>query len=206
MAKRRGKPKKGKSKKRKKRRKPRSPTKRVFEKRPRKKAVDDEGPPEGFTINLGEVTQDEAFATIEARLKDAQSRLPEGYTSRIILHPYADGSVDGELYIRLDGEVDDKEAEFDLHDSFTSLSVGSHYWISAGARYQVETDDERYRRNKGMVQTETNYQRATPVNIVEEHLILRHKIMTGMEHRFGEEARDIFIRLHWNPQDEQPKR
>lgn len=189
-------PKKGKFKKT-------SRKKRVFEKRKQKS----DEPPEGYDINLGEITQDEAFATIQARLEDARSRLPEGYSGRILVHPYADGSVDGELYIRLDDvDVEDREAEFDLYDSFTSISVGRRYWISTGARYQVETDDERYRRNKGMTQVETNYQRATPTNIVETHVILRHKIMPGMGKKFGESARDIFIRLHWNPKGEQPKR
>lgn len=191
-----------KSKKRKKRRKKkRHPTKLVFEARPR-----DEEPPPGFDIKLGEVTQDEAFATIEARLNDARDNLPEGYEGVVIIHPMADGSVDGELYVTVPEGEDTREAEFDLYDSFTATAVGTRYWVSVGARYIVDTDDERYRRNKGMTQVQTNYQRANRANIVEEHLIFRKKIAEGMDQKFGEEAHSIFIRLHWNPQNEQPKR
>lgn len=162
--------------------------------------------PEGFDIRLGKITQEEAYATILARLDDAKANLPIGYEGRILIHPYADGSVDGELYIKVPEGVDTRTAEFDLYDAFTPLAVGIKYWISTGARYAVKTDDERYRRFKGMTQVQTNYQRANRPNIVEEHLILRKKIISGMERTFGEEAHSVFIRLHWNPANEQPKR
>ncbi len=197
------------AKKRKKRAKKRKKkvTKPVFERRKRKKAkkAEDEPPPD-FDIRLGEVTQDEAYATILARLQDARDRLPESFEARIIIHPYADRSVDGELYIKLPEGYDSREAEFDLYEAFSSVSVGRHYWISVGGRYHVETDDERYKRNKGMTQVQTNYQRATPANIVEEHLLMRNTILKGMHRTFGQEATDLFIRLHWNPEDAQPKR
>lgn len=191
--------KKAKPKKRKKRRKPKQP---AFENR----TPQDPDIPPGFDVVPGAITLEEAYATIEARLEDAKALLPEGYDGRIILHAYADGSVDGELYVKVPEGADTKDAEFDLFDAFTPLSVGTKFWISTGARYSVKTDDERYRRFKGMTQVQTNYQRANRANIVEEHLILRNKIIEGMDKRFGEEADSVFIRLHWNPKNEQPQR
>lgn len=203
------KPKKVWSKKRKpkprKRKKAKKLTRKVFEKRPRKGVATLEVP-EGFDINLAAANTDEAYATIEARLQDAQIGLPEGYQGRVLMHAYADGSVDGELYVNIPEGMGDKDAEFDAFEAFSAIAVGQRYWISFGARYSVQTDDERYRRFKGQTQVQTNYQRANQANIVEEHLILRNKIIGGMTKRFGEQATSVFIRLHWNLQDEQPKR
>lgn len=182
-------------------RKPRS-TKPVFEGR---KLVPAE-PPAGYTTNVGDVTQDEAFAVIRARLEDARSRLPERYESRIITHPYVDGSVDGELYVKVPAGDASRDVSWDLYEAFQPLAVGVRYWMSVGARYIIEEDDEVYRRNRGMNLVETNYQRATAPNISEEHDILEFKLLPGMREHYKREATNIFIRLHWNPEGERPKR
>ena len=75
-----------------------------------------------------------------------------------------------------------------------------------GARYIIEEDDEIYRRFRGLNQVQTNYQRAISTNVAEESVILRHTMLPGMEEHYKREAHSVFIRLHWNPQDEQPKR
>lgn len=224
-----GKAKKTKTSPKKRKRKKRKPKKRkpVFEAR-----IEEEVPPEGFTINLGDVTQDEAYAVILARFEDARARLPPGLSGSINVVPMADGSVDGELYVEIPAEVvlpglvepiepyispdivpegtfegnATAATEWNLYEAFTNLAVGRNYWISTGARYIVETDDERYKRNKGMTQVQTNYQRAIRANIAEEHLILQQTIFAGMQHKFGQEAHSVFIRLHWNPQNAQPQR
>lgn len=162
--------------------------------------------PEGFDLNLGDVTQDEAFATIKARLDDARGNLPEGYEGRVLMHAYADGSVDGELYVMVPEDDYQGNATWDMKQAFGDVSVGRRYWISMGARYIVKEDDEIYRRHRGLNQVNTNYQRAVPTNIVEEDLILRKTILRGMKKRFKREAHSIFIRLHWNPENTQPKR
>lgn len=181
--------------------KPKRPHKPIFERR----SADDDSPPE-FTITPGAVTQEEAFATIEARLKDAQDALPDGLVGRVILHPYHDGSVDGELYVTVPEGESSVDTEWSLTEAFGHVTVGQKYWISVGARYIVEDDDVIYRRYRGMNQVQTNYQRAVGANIAEEDLILRTKVLRGMKKRYKREAHSIFIRLHWNPQNEQPKR
>jgi len=204
-------PKKRASQKQKKRTKKTTPkkkkrlTRRIFERRPRRAARDEEIP-EGFEPIPGQISIDLAYQTILVRLEEAKARLPEGYEGRVLIHAYADGSVDGELYVKVPEATSTADSEFDLYDAFTPTALGDFFWISTGARYILETDDERYRRFKGMTQVQTNYQRANQANIVEEHAILRSKIITGMDKRFGEEAHSVFIRLHWNAQDEQPKR
>lgn len=163
-------------------------------------------PPASFDINLGNITQEEAFAVIKARLEDARSRLPERYDSRIIIHPYVDGSVDGELYVKVPEGTGSADTSWDLYEAFQPLAVGTRYWMSVGARYIIEEDDEVYRRNRGMNLVETNYQRATAPNVSEEHDLLERKLLPGMQNRYKREASNIFIRLHWNPEGERPKR
>lgn len=162
--------------------------------------------PAGFE-EIGAKSLDEAYATIEARLEDAIARLPEGYAGKVMMHAYVDGSVDGELRVQVPEDQDARDVEFDLYDAFDRAAVGRRYWFSMGALYRADTDDERYRRNRGMIMVQTNYQRAVQANIVEEHLILRNKIMTGMDRKFGNETTyAVFVRLHWNPENGQPKR
>lgn len=180
-------------------------TRRTFERRPRRAPRDGEVP-EGFEPIPGQISIDMAYAVIQLRLEEAKARLPEGYEGRVLLHAYADGSIDGELYVKVPEGVTTGDTEFEMYDAFSSIAVGDHFWISVGARYMVETDDERYRRYKGMTQVQTNYQIANQANIVEEHAILRSSLITGMERKFEEEAHSVFVRLHWNAQDEQPKR
>ncbi len=187
----------------KKKRKTRKPTKPVFAARP--KFVPSLAP-EGFTTHVGEITQDEAYATILARLEDARARLPDQYESRIIIHPYVDGSVDGELYIKVVSGTTSRDTSWDLSEAFGGLALGTKYWMSTGARYIIEDDDEVYRRNRGMNLIETNYQRATAPNITEEADILERKLLPGMYRHYKREAANIFIRLHWNPTGERPKR
>lgn len=186
------------------RRRKKAPTKRVFERRPRKPV--DEEVPEGFVPLAGAITPELAYATIEARLTDARDALPEGFEGRVLLHAYADHSVDGELYIKVPEGGAAGDTAWDLHEAFGYISVGQYYWISTGVRYAAETDDERYRRYKGMLQVNTNYQRAMRTNIAEENLILRNYLIGGMDKKFGEVAHSVFIRLHWNPENAQPKR
>lgn len=157
-----------------------------------------------WEINLGASSQEDAYRTISNRLQEAYDRLPAGFDGRVLTHPYADGSVDGELSVKVD--VDTRETEYDLYESFGRATVGSRYWVSMGLRYEVRADDERYRRWRGLTQVETNYQRATQTNIVEVHVVLRNKLIAGMDRAFGMEAHSIFVRLHWNPEDRKPYR
>lgn len=175
--------------------------KKVFERRPRK--------PQSFEVvepEKGATTQDEAFATIMARLEDAKAALPEGFKATIRVHPYADGSVDGELQIKVPETSRTGDTSWELMDSFGAITLGQRYWVSVGANYIIEADEQVYRRFRGMNLVQTNYQRAVKANIVEEGMILRRTILPGMARKHKHEAHSVFIRLHWNPANEHPKR
>lgn len=190
-------------KKKRRRRKPKN-RKPVFQSRPKLPEPDDA--PADFTINLGDLTQSEAYGIIQSRLEAAKLDLPEGYDGRVMLHAYVDGSVDGELYVRVPDDDYQGNVNWDLQKAFGEDSLGRKFWVSMGARFTIETDDEVYRRYKGLNSVGTHFQRASATNIAEEGLILRKKVLPGMKKHFHREAHSIFIRLHWNPQNEQPKR
>lgn len=173
----------------------------VFELRSR-----DDDIPEGFDVNLGGVSQEEAYATIQSRLEAAREQLPEGYDGRVLMHAYADGSVDGELYVIVPPGLHQGSAAWALNNAVGAVAVGKHYWVSTGARFTHQRGEEWYRKHGGLNQVETNYQRAVEANIPEENLILRKKVLTGMREKYGREAHSVFLRLHWNPEDKQPKR
>lgn len=175
--------------------------KRVFEGRPRKFQ-----PSEVVEPEPGATSQEEAFATIQARLEDAKRLLPEGLKATIRIHPYADGSVDGELHIKVPEDSRSGDTSWELMDSFGAITLGQRYWVSVGANFIIEADEQVYRRFRGMNLVQTNYQRAVKANIVEEGLILRKTILPGMARKHKHEAHSVFIRLHWNPANEHPKR
>lgn len=179
-------------------RKPKA-VKNIFERR-----REEDSAPVVIEPESGATTQEEAFATIKARLEDAQKLLPDGLKSTIRVHPYADGSVDGQLQIKV--PEDSKDTAWELMDSFGAITLGQRYWVSVGANYIIEADEQVYRRFRGMNLVQTNYQRAVKANIVEEGLILRKTIIPGMARKHKHEAHSVFIRLHWNPANEHPKR
>ena len=172
----------------------------VFERRPKKAPIEVVGPEPGAT------TQDEAWATIKARLEDARALLPEGVHGTIRVHPYADGSVDGELSIQIPEGFTAGDTAWELMDSFGNITLGQRYWVAVGSNYIIEADEQIYRRFRGMNQVQTNYQRAVRANIVEVGLILRRTIVPGMAKKHKQEAYSVFVRLHWNPKNEHPKR
>jgi len=70
----------------------------------------------------------------------------------------------------------------------------------------VETeDDELYKRHRGMLEIQTNYRRATVVNIPILFLTAR-EIVGNLESNRGRKVSLAFTRLHWSPDNEQPKR
>ena len=182
------------------RKKPTKPLKPVFERRPRK------APIEVVEPQPGTASQDEAYGTIQAFLESARSSIPEGWPATVRVHPYSDGSVDGQLQVKIPDDQGTEDVAWELMDAISGVAIGQRYWISVGGNYIIEADDVIYRRFRGMNLVQTNYQRAVAANIAEVGLVFRKTVVPGMAKRHKQGAHSIFIRLHWNPKDEHPKR
>lgn len=191
---------KAKTKPAKRRKKPSKPLKPVFEKRPRKPPLEVVEPEKGAT------TQDEAYGTIQAFLESAKDSLPDGWPVTIRVHPYSDGSVDGQILVKVPDDQGTGDVAWRLMDAIAGVAIGQRYWISVGGNYIIEADDVVYRRFRGMNLVQTNYQRAVAANIAEEGLIFRKTIVPGMSRRHKQGAHSIFVRIHWNPANEKPNR
>lgn len=146
--------------------------------------------------------QERAYATILAILHAAKDALPDGIDGYINIHAYADGTVDGELIVKVPDST--RETAFDLAETMQAVGIGNKYWVSVGARYIILADEEIYRRHRGMNQVQSHYQRANTANVQEEFLLLMKEILPGMSRRYKREAYSIFIRIHWNKKNEKP--
>jgi len=166
----------------------------------------DEDIPAGFDVPVGMQSQEEAYASIQARLEDAKLRLPEGYSGKVLMHAYIDGSVDGELYVIVPEDEHQGGTAWAVNQAIGTDDLGKRFWLSTGARFTHKKGEEWYRKHGGLNQTETNYQRAISANFPEVNLLLRKKLLTGLKAKYGREAHSVFLRLHWNPENKQPKR
>jgi hypothetical protein len=144
-----------------------------------------------------------AEQAIKERLTETADKL--SYDSKIRTHEYKDGTVDGEILVMVPRGVSTSDLLLDLENAFEKQSLGSGFWISIGERHTIREDDEVYRRFKGMNEVQTNYQRMTPTNIAETLLIARQRVTPGMEKKYRRKAELVYIRIHWNRKDKQPK-
>lgn len=157
------------------------------------------GPPAGFTIDPAARAED----AIRERLRVAVSRLPG---ARQTMHIYKDGSIDGEVMMPIPRGKKAEDVVGDLYNAIGKMGFGEEVWVSMGARYTIEKDEEVYRKFNKMNEVGTNYQRAIKKNILEEVLILQNKVVRGLKKKFRRKATLVYIRFNWNPEKKQPSR
>ena len=125
-----------------------------------------------------------------------------------MVHRYADDTVDGEFTIQVPRGTAVEDIIKQLRDAFgvDPEGLGYGYWLSVGQRYVIKEDDEVYRRHKGMNEINTYYSRMRTSKIIPVFGSARTKMTRGAERKFRRKAESVFIRLHWNPDNEKPRR
>jgi hypothetical protein len=88
----------------------------------------------------------------------------------------------------------------------TPGGLGKGYWLSIGQRYVIKEDDEVYRRSRGMNEIATFYTRVKTANIISAFGAARTKMTRGAEKKYRRKAETVFVRVHWNPNNEKPER
>lgn len=224
---------KGKAKPKAKKPKAKKPTKKAT---PRKKAPKTSGgvgkskrkkkagpkAPRGFVPVPVLETQDEAFDVIKKRLDDAQLDAYEGVTlgseeydgkrevfrfdSKARTHRYRDGSIDGEWSVPVPHGVPAEKLTFAMEEAFGRKPLGITYFIAYGVRYVIQSDDEIYQEFKGMNQIMTHYHRAEKRSKVVKVFITIRKILVTLAKKYRRKPSLLFIRLHWNPDNEKPEK
>lgn len=126
--------------------------------------------------------------------------------ARVRVHENMDGSVDGEMAVKVPRGTSASDLITLIEESFNYKGFSPGIWISVGERFVIKEDDEVYRRNKGMHDASTYYRRAKRSKLADAFLMAREKITAGMEHKLGRKADTVYVRLHWNPDNARPKR
>lgn len=129
---------------------------------------------------------------------------------RVLVHRYANGTVDGEIAYHVPRGMTEDELYRELLRAFRQSNTGmndEHYWISLGQRYEIKEDDEVYRRNKGMNEIATYYANLRRSGIVAATFGAARDLMApGAHKKYGRKASVVFIRMHWNPSKSKPER
>lgn len=152
-----------------------------------------------------------ASTEIESLLRDAEGQLGL-YTIRVSVVENRDSTVDGELRItNIPHSRPIRDIMIDLGNAVRPSSMSPSIWFSIGVRYTASTRDASLAAesadsySRGLYQAQTNYRR-----------LIQSKIplvtLTGLEldkrlkAKRRRKAEQVFLRLHWNPSDIQPKR
>ena len=136
------------------------------------------------------------------------------------VHSYKGGQVDGELSVMVPRGTSSEDIGKLLEKSFghDPGGLGRGFWFSVGARAAIKEDETVYRRYKGMNEVGMYYRQVKSAKLIDSFLSLysfRVSKQTGRKHtplleavedKFRRKVQMVYIRLNWNPDNEQPKR
>lgn len=162
-------------------------------------------PPAGFKSIRGD--PDVIEKVIRAVLTSAHDELPPALydASRVRIHKYRDGTIDGELMVRIPHGVKPRDASEQVEEAFGHREVHPEIWIQTGVRYTIQEDDEIYRKFQGMNELNVFFQRSTRHNVGDVFAIQREEQMAGLDRKYGRQAEMIYVRLHWNKENARPE-
>lgn len=156
-------------------------------------------------------SQAKVSQTMDVALSRAKEKLEGmGYDSKLRIHENRDGTVDAELAITVptrkvaaakDVLIDSDEALKGIHKE---LNKGT--WISVGLTYSFKDEKKLYNRYRGMQMVGSNYRRATARPKIVHATATARRIDANVQKRKRSRAWSVFVRLHWNVFDKQPKR
>lgn len=181
-------------------------------KRPARKAPQ---APQGFDVTVG---QEAAADKIRKRLADTQDALEalerDGHMS---MHEYRDGTVDGEIVLYVDRGEDAIRMMQDLEAAF-GMDNQRGVWFQVGARFAVKEGEEKEAsgivdRRRGVDEVSLYYRKMFAAGEHDRKQIffdafgtMQHQTIPAMQDKYGRKAETIFVRMHWNPDNEKPRR
>lgn len=122
------------------------------------------------------------------------------------------GEVDGEISVPVPRGITAVEISQELEIAFQTipLGLGNRFWYALGIRmgFDKEHDEERSgtARVKGMDDMMMYYRRVNTPNLIDSFLRQQKIMIPGAEARYKRKIEIVYLRLHWNPDNEQPKR
>jgi hypothetical protein len=127
----------------------------------------------------------------------------DGIDSKVYFHVNKDESIDAELKVSSVRGVSTKDLSLALEQALPKQRPG--LWISQGTRFAYQNDKDPYARYKGNSQIQSNYRRYTRTKSALSALTSR-VITERVENKARRKVDHLFVRLHWNAADMQPKR
>lgn len=142
----------------------------------------------------------------------------ENLTAHYFVHVNRDGSIDAELSVKEPRGKHPLDLFEPLRESLPDYMPG--FWISTGARFEATRAEENYHRHKsGLSQAQAYYQlfeetpptregrkRGTAGLKAAYNMLVGQEISETLEKRQRKKIDGVFVRLHWNPANEQPGR
>jgi len=169
----------------------------------------------------------EAGTRIRAFFADVLTRLTS-ITANVRVHEY-ENEVDGELRVygvrgrdTPDIIQEIQEAILPMDEEIANRAVlGIGYWITVGMRWEgkgdgkeVKEEEDHYHRYRGMKQLSGNYRpMIRKARIVSAFAAVTlpsssnsNPMVRMVERKFRKKIAEIFVRISWNPRNEQPAR
>lgn len=118
---------------------------------------------------------------------------------------YKSGSVDGMLTIKeIPRGVKIRDVLIALENVVVEIPES---FISTGLRYSapegVESGDYRFR---GLTVAHTNYQRANLKRKIRQNFLIARDVNDRLESHRRKKAEQVFVNIHWNPENTRPSR
>lgn len=133
------------------------------------------------------------------------------------MHEYRDGTVDGEIVLYVDRGEDAIKMMQDLEAAF-GMDNQRGVWFQVGARFAVKEGEEKEAsgivdRRRGVDEVSLYYRKMFASSEHDRKQIffdafgtMQHTTIPAMQDKYGRKAETIFVRMHWNPDNEKPRR
>jgi hypothetical protein len=162
-------------------------------------------PRKDFPKQAKRIKPSEAVEKIKERLENVRDALDSvDIDSRVRVHKYKDGSVDGELLVKVPRGMSADDLTRDMERAMGRQSMRG-FWINMGTRMVIKEDDEVYRKFRGFNDVNTHYQAGVPANWSEIPFIVRKVIIAGMEKKYGRKVDSVYLRIHWSRDGRKPR-
>lgn len=155
---------------------------------------------------------EENHARIKERLSDTKDRLgSRGIESRIYTHAYKDGQIDGEIAVFVPRGTNAADVSWKLEEAFQLEPFGlGRSFVSLGTRLSIHKDEAEDRsgtsRVRGMDDMQMYYRAFNTTRLGDSFRRSRKYMIPGAEKKYRRKVEIVYLRIHWNPDHERPKR
>lgn len=151
---------------------------------------------------------------ITDRLEVTRDRLLAiGLDARVAVTENGDQTIDGEILITVPRGTSATEVSQELENAFRTSPLGlgrGGFWFTLGVRLSIHKDEAEDRsgsaRIRGMDDLMMYYRRIGTPRLIDSFLREQKIMIPGAERKYKRKVETVYLRLHWNPNNEKPQR